>query len=78
MTSIDLKYLETGRRQYFSGAGAQISAIEFGAQDGPVMVLVHGMKDHSLSLFHLIQAFRHHRVISVDLRGHGYSDNPGS
>jgi len=42
------------------------------------MVLLHGMRDHALSMKSIALAFPEYHVIAMDLRGHGDSDNPGS
>lgn len=57
--------------------GVSIAYVEAGVGDPPIL-LVHGMAcDHT----HLLPQFHHlrtrHRVIAVDLRGHGASDRPG-
>ncbi len=65
-------------RYYFDGADCQLSAVEFGPPGAPPMVLVHGMRDHALSMQSIALAFPKYRVIAMDLRGHGDSDNTGS
>lgn len=51
---------------------------EWGDEDAPPLVLVHGIEDFALSLAPLAVAFsRTHRVVAFDLRGHGDSDKPG-
>jgi pimeloyl-ACP methyl ester carboxylesterase len=43
------------------------------------MVILHGMRDHALSMGSISTAFMDEfRVVVPDLRGHGDSDNPGS
>jgi pimeloyl-ACP methyl ester carboxylesterase len=66
-------------RFYFDGANCRLSALDFGSADKPPVVLVHGMRDHGLSLSGIARALCNtHHVIAVDLRGHGHSDNPGT
>ncbi len=65
-------------RRFFNGAGCQLSAVDFGNSAAPPMVLLHGMRDHALSMKSIALAFPEYRVIAMDLRGHGDSDNPGS
>lgn len=66
-------------RFYFSGANCTLSAVEFGQRDKPHMVIVHGMRDHALSMMPLVHEFaRDYRILVPDLRGHGDSDNPGA
>jgi pimeloyl-ACP methyl ester carboxylesterase len=67
------------QRSYFAGANCQLSAIEFGDSEQPPMILLHGMRDHGLSMTSIVSAFQDsHRILALDLRGHGHSDNPGS
>jgi pimeloyl-ACP methyl ester carboxylesterase len=65
-------------RFYFQGAGCKISAVDFGNHDARPMVILHGMRDHALSMQSLALEFPDYHVISIDLRGHGDSENPGS
>ena len=65
-------------RSFFRGAGCQLSAVDFGNPEAPPMVLLHGMRDHALSMKSIALAFPEYHVIAMDLRGHGDSDNPGS
>jgi pimeloyl-ACP methyl ester carboxylesterase len=65
-------------RFYFDGANCRLSAIDFGTADKPSLVLVHGMRDHGLSLSGIAELLKaDFHVIAIDLRGHGHSDNPG-
>jgi len=68
-------------RQFFNwqGANARLSGVDFGNQDQPDMILVHGMRDVGLALSPIADAFSNDfHVVAPDLRGHGDSDNPGS
>ncbi len=65
-------------RIYFQGAGCRLSAVDFGNPGSQAMVILHGMRDHALSMRSIALAFTDYHVISIDLRGHGDSDNPGS
>ncbi|MCH7742308.1 MAG: alpha/beta hydrolase [Proteobacteria bacterium] len=65
-------------RCFFQGAGCQLSAVDFGNPEAPGMVVLHGMRDHGLSMQSIALAFTDYHVIAMDLRGHGDSDNPGS
>lgn len=65
-------------RSFFKGAGCQLSAVDFGNSKAPPMVLLHGMRDHALSMQCIALAFSEYHVIAMDLRGHGDSENPGS
>lgn len=64
-------------RHYFDGAGCRLSVLETGPDDGPVMIVVHGMRDHAVSLLPFASFFGDHHMFVPDLRGHGESDNPG-
>lgn len=62
-------------RIFFNGAGARLSAVSAGQVGKPVMVIVHGMRDHALSFVEMIQAFEaDYFIVAPDLRGHGHSD----
>jgi pimeloyl-ACP methyl ester carboxylesterase len=66
-------------RFYFSGSNCTLSAIDYGNAGKPDMVIVHGMRDHALSMAGIAGAFyEDYRVLVPDLRGHGDSQNPGS
>lgn len=65
-------------RIFFDGADCRISAVDFGNQQGSPMVLIHGMRDHALSMSSIAAAFPEYHVVAMDLRGHGDSDNTGS
>jgi pimeloyl-ACP methyl ester carboxylesterase len=62
------------------GAGVDIAVHDYGGDDGLTpMVLVHGIRDLAWSMDSIAQALTdRYRVLAVDLRGHGDSDNPGS
>lgn len=63
----------------FRGSNCDLSAVQIGDPEAPDMVLVHGMRDHALSLTSIAREFaRDFHVVIPDLRGHGDSDNPGS
>lgn len=59
------------------GAGCDLSVTMTGPEDGEPVVLVHGMRDHALSMLFVQDALPGHRLIMPDLRGHGESDSPG-
>lgn len=71
--------MEGYERFEYEGANCRLSAVQLGNPEAPNMVILHGMRDHALSLTGIATAFsRDYHVILPDLRGHGYSDNPGS
>ncbi len=56
--------------------GVHLSYEEVGS-GGPAMVFVHGwVCDHSYFAHQIAHFSKHHRVVSLDLRGHGASDKP--
>ena len=55
-----------------------LSALDYGNPEAPPMLLVHGMRDLAWSMDCVAQAFRDRfHVVSLDLRGHGDSGQPG-
>lgn len=55
--------------------GRAIHVLEWGRQDAPPLVLVHGIRDHAHSWQPIAAPLAQtHRVIALDLRGHGDSD----
>ena len=53
--------------------GYKVHYLDQGA--GPAVVLIHGFGGHTYSYRHLIPVFaRDHRVITIDLKGYGYSE----
>ncbi len=70
--------MEEFTRFDFQGADCRLSAVDFGGAEKPDLVLVHGMRDHGLSMSGIASALKaQFHVIAVDIRGHGHSDNPG-
>ncbi len=66
-------------RVAIAGANCWLSALDFGGADKPPLVIVHGMRDHALSMMSLVEALQEeYRIVVPDLRGHGDSENPGS
>jgi pimeloyl-ACP methyl ester carboxylesterase len=60
------------------GSGVAIRVLESGPADGPIVLLVHGWGGCAYSFAETIPALAHagHRVIAMDLPGHGLSDKP--
>ncbi|WP_108662936.1 alpha/beta fold hydrolase [Acuticoccus kandeliae] len=64
------------RRDFTTGDGVRLSYLEAGA--GQPLVMVPGWSQTALQWSGQIEAFAPtHRVIAVDMRGHGASDKPG-
>jgi pimeloyl-ACP methyl ester carboxylesterase len=64
--------------KYVIRDGVRLAYVEAGAGD-KTMLLVHGMQcDHTHMLPQLEYFSRSHRVVAVDMRGHGQSDKPHS
>ncbi|MBC2670596.1 alpha/beta fold hydrolase [Novosphingobium piscinae] len=60
-------------------AGRRIHVATWGQPNAPVVMLIHGMRDHCRSWDWIAPVLaEHYRVIAPDLRGHGESDWAGS
>ncbi len=65
-------------RYYFNNLNCQLSFVDFGNTDKPDLLLLHGMRDHALSMNEIACALStDYHVVALDLRGHGQSNNPG-
>lgn len=63
------------RREFVTGDGVRLSYLEAG--EGPPLVLLHGWSQAAVMWHAQIEAFRAtHRVIALDMRGHGASSRP--
>lgn len=63
------------QRIFFPGANAQLSAVLLGDKTKPPVIVVHGLRDHALGMFELLEPLsKDYFVIAMDLRGHGHSD----
>ncbi|MGQ0542141.1 MAG: alpha/beta fold hydrolase [Blastocatellia bacterium] len=59
--------------------GLMMSYVESGPADGPVLVLLHGITDSSLSYSRVLPLIdKRYRVLAIDQRGHGDTDKPDS
>ena len=64
------------RERFFRSGPLRIHFRDWGAEENPPLVLVHGLRDHSHSFDDLSRALsRDYRVYCVDLRGHGDSES---
>jgi pimeloyl-ACP methyl ester carboxylesterase len=66
------------KREFINGADCQLSVLTTGQRDAYPVVMLHGMRDHALSMLLLGERFQGYRIIAPDLRGHGDSDNSSS
>lgn len=67
------------QRRFVEGAGARIALLDYGHADCTPMILVHGIRDLAWSMDSMARAFRdRYHVLSLDLRGHGDSEDPGT
>ena len=67
------------KRVSVAGANCGLSAVDFGNQDKPDMVVLHGTHDHALGMYPAVASLiEHYHVVGLDLRGHGQSDKPGN
>lgn len=65
-------------RRATTGDGVGLSYIEAGPADAPPLVMIPGWSQSAAEFKHQIDDLaRDHRVIAVDMRGHGESDKPG-
>ena len=61
--------------RYYTSQGLRLHYADWGNDDAPPLILVHGGRDHCRSWDRLARALRpHYHVIAPDLRGHGDSD----
>jgi len=73
----ELGYLETARPRTLRTSFGELAAWEWGAEDAPLVGLVHGWEGHGAQLgaFAAPLAAAGFRVLTLDLPGHG--DSPG-
>ncbi|MEO2176638.1 MAG: alpha/beta hydrolase [bacterium] len=79
ITSLDVNgfNVEKFQRASFTSSNCELSYVDFGHADKPDLVILHGMRDHALSMVGIAQSLDDYHVIALDLRGHGQSENPG-
>lgn len=59
--------------------GRRLNVATWGAQNAPVVMLFHGLRDHCRNWDHIAGLLApHHYVVAPDLRGHGESDWAGA
>lgn len=74
----------TPERQYETASvmlpsGIRLHYVEVGPDDGPAVIMLHGLSDSSFSFSRVLPLMPAHlRIVAVDQRGHGDSDRPSS
>ncbi|CAG7655087.1 alpha/beta fold hydrolase [Paenibacillus allorhizosphaerae] len=63
-------------RKYFNSGNLRLSYLDFGGDSEQVLVMLHGYMANARSFSELAVRFKNWRVISLDQRGHGWSDHP--
>ena len=60
----------------FTTQGLKLNYVEWGAPDAPLLLLLHGVRDHARSWDWTARRLvgEGWRVVALDLRGHGDSD----
>ena len=65
-------------RRYVSAGDVRLHCLDYGDDDLPAMLLLHGMRDSALSWDIFARAMSNeYRVLALDSRGHGDSDRAG-
>lgn len=74
----DLPHVPGVEHDLVDAGGLRLHVASAGPADGPVVVLLHGWPQHWWLWRHQIPALaaEGHRVLAIDLRGHGWSDAP--
>lgn len=63
------------RSRFYESQGLRLHYADWGNEDAPPLILVHGGRDHCRSWDFIAQSLRSHfHVLAPDLRGHGDSD----
>ncbi|TJY41531.1 alpha/beta hydrolase [Cohnella pontilimi] len=67
---------DLAKRKYFQSGNLRLSYLDFGRDCERVLVMLHGYMANARSFSELAVRFKDWRVISLDQRGHGWSDHP--
>jgi len=71
--SASRKYFQ---RKYFQSGELRLSYLDFNEESERVLVMLHGYMANARSFAELVLRFEDWRIISLDQRGHGWSDHP--
>ncbi|TVY04617.1 alpha/beta hydrolase [Cohnella terricola] len=63
-------------RKFFFSGNLRLSYLDFGGDSNRVLVMLHGYMANARSFSELAVRFQDWRVISLDQRGHGWSEHP--
>jgi pimeloyl-ACP methyl ester carboxylesterase len=75
--TIDLDAFDAGKKSIALPNGESLAYIERGERSGPAVVLIHGYTDNARDWVPLLPYLsKRHRLILVDIRGHGQSGKP--
>jgi len=69
------------KSRFYESQGLRLHYADWGNEDAPPLILIHGGRDHCRSWDAIARSLRHHfHVVAPDMRGHGDSDwtNGGS
>ena len=74
---IDLNAFDAGKKSMALSDGETLAYIDMGAPSGPAIVLIHGYTDNARDWVPMLPYLSQgHRLILVDIRGHGQSSKP--
>ncbi|MZQ81184.1 alpha/beta fold hydrolase [Paenibacillus sp. 5J-6] len=63
-------------RKFFQSGNLRLSYLDYGGDSERVLVMLHGYMANARSFSELAVRFRGWRIISLDQRGHGWSEHP--
>ena len=74
---VDLNAFDASKKSVELSDGERLAYIDMGAPQGPAIVLIHGYTDNARDWVPLLPYLsKSHRLILVDIRGHGQSSKP--
>ncbi|TCS93221.1 alpha/beta fold hydrolase [Hazenella coriacea] len=63
-------------RRYFQSGSIKLSYLDFGGVSENILLMLHGHFGNARTFSEIASRFKNWRVISLDQRGHGWSDHP--